>query len=122
MRLRTYARIAAVALLATAIVGWAVPGWQEGAALYHLFLALLFGYVGFLAPDHLYPRQMVMGLGVLVLVVKAVEVLASWLASGHFLHGPIEITCLIVGVTSIPASIYLPDAMGGDSSRRRRPW
>ena len=75
MGLRTYARIAALALLVTAIVGWALPGWQEGVGFYHSFLALLFGYVGFLAPDGVHLRRTVTGLGVLVLVVKAVEVL-----------------------------------------------
>jgi hypothetical protein len=52
---------------------------------------------------------MVMGMGVVVLAVKAVEVLASWLLPTQYLHGPIEISCLIVGITSILAARYLPD-------------
>ena len=104
--IRKYAWIAAVALLATAIVGFVVPGWHYGAAFYHLFLALLFGYVGFFAPNHGHVRQMVMGLGVLVLLVKATEILLSWSFSGRVLHGPVEITCLMVGITSILAARY----------------
>jgi hypothetical protein len=106
--IRMYAQIAAVVLVAV-VAGVVVLGWSMEAVFYHSSLALLYGYVGLFAPDHVYVRQMVMGLGVLVLAVKAVEVLVSWSVSGCFLHGPIEISCLVVGTTSILAAKYLPD-------------
>jgi hypothetical protein len=76
--LRTYARIAAVALLAVALTGWLVPGWRAGAVLFHAGLALLYIFVGFwpsLSAGIV--RQMVGGLGVLLVVVKAIVILGA---------------------------------------------
>ncbi len=111
--IRTYARIAAVVLLVVAIAGLVVLDWSTSAVIYHLGLGLLFAYVGFLAPNHGHVRRMVMGLGVLVLGVKALMVLAVWVGYGHLEHGPVAVTCLVVGISSILAARYIPDDHDG---------
>jgi hypothetical protein len=52
-------------------------------------------------------RQMVGGLGVLLLVVKVVTILVPLLWQEPLHWGPIEVTCLLVGITSILAARYL---------------
>ncbi len=108
--IRIYARIAAAALLAVAVTGWAVLGWATGAVLYHAAVALLFAFAGFLSTtDGWTVRMMVGGLGVLLIAVKAVMILGSWFSPAHVLLGPVEITCLVVGVSSVLAARYLRD-------------
>ncbi len=108
--IQTYARIAAVALLAAVLTGWLVPGWWAGAVLFHAGLALLYIFVGFwpsLSAGIV--RQMVGGLGVLLVVVKAIVILGPLMWGSHLMHGPIEITCLVVGISSILAAAFLLD-------------
>jgi hypothetical protein len=81
---RTYARIAGVVLLALAVVGFSR---QEAASV----------------------RQMVGGLGVLLVVVKVITIVTPLTWGGPPKHGPIEITCLVLGITSILAARYLKD-------------
>jgi hypothetical protein len=50
-----------------------------------------------------------------LLAVKAITVLTPLTWGGHVLHGPIEITCLTVGASSVLAARYLPDDRPGRS-------
>ncbi|MDP9412382.1 MAG: hypothetical protein M3P70_18195 [Actinomycetota bacterium] len=115
MKIRTYARIAAIFLLAVAVFGFWAREWRVVSIFYHAGVGLLFLYVGFLLKDTAIVRQMVGGLGVLLLAVKAITVLTPLTWGGHALHGPIEITCLVLGVSSILAARYLPDDRPGRS-------
>jgi len=123
--IRAYARAAASVLVALGLAGFAgVLGWDASASLYHLVVGLLFAYAGFLRREPLVVRRMVGGLGTLVVAIKAIVVLAGWLLLGHFGHGPVEVTCLVLGVGSILAARYLPDGdedeAGGGAARGRR--
>ena len=109
MKIRTYARIAAIVLLAVAVFGFSAWEWRVVSVFYHAGVGFLFLYVGFLLQDSTIVRQMVGGLGVLLLAVKAITILTLLTWGGHALHGPIEITCLAVGVSSVLAARYLPD-------------
>jgi hypothetical protein len=111
-----YARLAGIALLVVAAAGIALFGWDAAATYYHAGVGLLFLYVGVSGLEGATVRRMIGGLGALVVVVTAVGILASWLLPTQYLHGPIEVTGLIVGTTSILAARYLPD----QRSRRRR--
>ena len=108
LKIRTYARIAAVFLLAVAVFGFSAGEWRVVSIFYHAGVGLLFLSVGFLLKDTTIVRQMVGGMGVLLLTVKAITILTPLTWGGHVLHGPIEFTCLVVGVTSILAAKYLP--------------
>ncbi len=91
-------------------------GFDPLSGLFHAGVGILFGYAGFFQRDTTTIRQMVGGLGVLVIVVKALMVLALLAGYRHFEHGPIEISCLVAGITSILAARYLP----GDRPRSER--
>ncbi len=102
-------------LLILAAAGAAGLSWTVGPILYHAAMGLMFAYVGFAQRDARLTRQVVGGLGVLLLVVKGTTILAPLLWGEHILHGPIEITCLLLGIASILAAAFLPD--GRPSSR-----
>lgn len=81
-----------------------------GDLYYHAGVGLLFLFVGYARLETTIVRQMVRGLGVLLVAVKGVTILVSWLLpTPYFLHGPVEITCLVLGIASILAARYLPD-------------
>lgn len=102
LMLRTYARLAALVLIALSLAGFIdVLGWNPLASLFHLGVGLFFAYAGFLQPDLVVVRRFVGGLGVLLLLVKLVTIFTPLAWGDHTRHGPIEITCLIVGITSI---------------------
>ncbi len=111
--IRTYARIVAVALVAYSAVGFFILGWGLLPTFYHAGVGLLFAFAGFYQRNGKTVGMMVGGLGVLLLVVKAPMILAPLLWGAHPQHGPIEITCLVVGIASILAARYLP----GDTQR-----
>jgi hypothetical protein len=111
--IRTYARVAAGTLLAVAVVGFSILGWRTTAAFYHAGVAILFAYAGFLQRDRETARQIVGGLGILLLAVKAVTTVMPLAWGGPPQHGPIEMTCLVLGLASVLAARYLP----GDASR-----
>ncbi|HEV2092639.1 MAG TPA: hypothetical protein VGR18_05685 [Rubrobacter sp.] len=115
MKISTYARIAAIVLLGIAVFGFSVWEWRVVSVFYHAGVSLLFLYVGFVLKDATIVRQMVGGLGVLLLVVKAITILTPLTWGGHALHGPVEITCLAVGASSVLAARYLPDDRPGSS-------
>ncbi len=114
--IRTYARVAAVVLLATGLVGLSgLWGFDPLSGLYHAGVGGLFAYAGFWQVDAVVVRRIVGGMGVLLLVVKAVTVLGALLVRGVFEHGPVEATCLVAGVGSVLAARYLRD---GEPGRR----
>src|ERR671915_426487 len=105
-----YARLAGIALLVAAVAGLALFGWKDAAFYFHAGVGLFFLFAGSAKLGTTAVRQTVRGLGVLLVVVKGAEILLSWLLPTRYvLHGPIEFTCLILGVTSILAASYLPD-------------
>ena len=105
-----YARLAGIALLVAAVAGLALFGWKDAAFYFHAGVGLFFLFVGFAKLGTTSVRQTVRSLGVLLVVVKGVAILLSWLLPTlYVLHGPIEFTCLIIGLTSILAARYLPD-------------
>lgn len=117
--LRIYARVAAVALLVTGVVGFSkLWGFDPLTGLYHVGIGLLFAYAAFFHRDPVTVRQMVGGLGVLLLVIKAVTVLGALAVYGVFEHGVVEVTCLVLGAGSILAAWYLPDDTRNFSQRR----
>ncbi len=100
--LRAYARFAGLALVSLGLAGFiGVLGWDPLASFYHLCVGLFFAYAGFLQGDLVVVRRLVGGLGVLLLLVKVTTILTPLAWGGHAQHGPIEISCLIVGVISI---------------------
>lgn len=107
--LRTYTRIAGIILLAVAAAGLAVFGWEAISVFYHAGVGLLFLYVGFSRLEAVTVRQMVGGLGVLMIVVKVITIATPLMWGGPPQHGPVEVTCLVVGVSSILAARYLKD-------------
>lgn len=116
MKITTYARIAAVVLLAVAVFGFSAWEWRVVSVFYHTGVGFLFLYVGFLLKDTTIVRQMVGGLGGLLLAVKAITILSPLTWGGHALHGPIEVSCLVVEVSSVLAARYLRDGEPGGSS------
>jgi hypothetical protein len=107
--IRTYARIAGVVLLAFAVVGFSFWGWRMTASFFHVGVSLLFFYVGFSRQEAASVCQMVGGMGVLLVVVKVITIVTPLTWGGPPKHGPIEITCLVLGITSILAARYLKD-------------
>ncbi len=93
--------------MALAAWGFLVWEWMVTAAFYHAGVGLLFLYVGFLYKDDTGVRLMVGGLGALMLIVKVVTIVTPLMWGGNPIHGPIEITCLVVGVGSILAARFL---------------
>jgi len=61
---------------------------------------------------------------VLLLAVKAATVLGVLVVYGVFEHGPVEVTCLVLGIGSVLAARYLPEepwsSGRGRGERRRR--
>jgi hypothetical protein len=115
-----YARLAGIVLLVVAAAGLSLFGWDEASIYYHAGVGLFFLLIGYSRLGATYIRQIVGGLGVLLVLVKGVTILVSWLLPTRYLHGPIEITCLILGVASILAARYLPDVRAPRRGRRVR--
>src|ERR671932_847937 len=104
---RNYARITAIALIVLGLLGLTeVIDWASPASFFHVMLGMLYGGVGFLYP-RVEVRVLVWGLGVLLVVTKSATILAPLLWGESPLRGPIEITCLVVGLLSIVAAKYL---------------
>jgi hypothetical protein len=114
--IRAYARIVGVLLLLASLVGGAgVIPTAFPADFFHAGVGAIFVYLGFLQRDVEVVRQVVGGLGILLLTVKAVVIFLPLLWGESLLHGPIELTCLVAGVLSIFAAKYLrSDAATGD--------
>jgi hypothetical protein len=108
-----YARIVALGLLAAAVAGVAMLGWGADEILYHAALGALFAYAGFATADAAATRAMVGGLGGLVIVVGAVEILAVWFLPWRLVLYPHDATCIAVGVSSFFAARYPTDDKSG---------
>ncbi len=109
-----FARVAAVVLVLLGLAGSVdILGWALPAGIFHLGVGLLFTYPGFLKDDGDATCWMVGGLGVLLLVVKVPTIVAPLLWGQALLLGPIEVSCLAVGILSVLAARYLPDEMPG---------
>jgi hypothetical protein len=104
-----YTGIAGIVMLATAAVGLVGWGSDTVSVSYHAGMDLFFLFVGPSGLGITTIRQIVEGFGVLLVAVGGVTILATWLLPIHYLHGPIEITCLIVGIASVLSARYLPD-------------
>ena len=105
-----YARAAAVVLVLSGLSGFAhVLSWALLPSFYHVALGLLFGYVGLFVRDKEVMRQTVGILGALMVTVKGITLLALLLLGEDPLWGPTEITCFVVGITSILVARYLRD-------------
>ncbi len=101
---RLYARVAGVVLIGVGLLGAAnVIGFRSPMNLAHLLAGLMFAYLGFLQRDDTTVRFMVAGMGALLLVGKMVLILSSLLGGEHPLEGPIETTCLMIGLLSLLA-------------------
>jgi hypothetical protein len=110
-----YARLAGIAFLVVAAAGLALFGWDDASNHYLAGVGLFFLFVGSSRLGTTTVRQMVGSLGVLLVAAMGAAILVSWLLPTRYLHGPIEVTGLIVGVSNILAARYLPD----QRSRRR---
>ncbi len=105
----TYARIAGVVLLGVAVLGLLTLSWEAVSVFFHAAVGLLYLYVGFGLRDLASVRQMVGGLGVLLVVIKTITIATPLMWGGPPQHGAVEVTCLMVGILSILAARYLPD-------------
>ena len=115
--IRTYARVAAVALLAAGVFGFSgLWGFDTLSGFYHVSVGALFTYAGFWQGDTAIVRQIVGGMGVLLLVVKAVTILGTLLVWRIIEHGLFEVTCLLAGVGSVLAARHLRDGEPGGRS------
>ena len=105
--IRTYARIVGILLVlvgllgATGVIATALP-----AEVFHGVMGLFFVYLGFLQRDVEVVRDVVGGIGVLLVLVKGVIILGPLLWGEAPYHGPVEITCLVVGISSILAARF----------------
>jgi len=105
---RYYALAVAVALISLGLGG--VLRWEWRIDLYYVVLGFFFAYPGLFVRDREGVRQMVEGLGVLlVLVVVSVVVVLLLMSKGAY-WGPIEmVPFVVVGVVSVLAAKILRD-------------
>lgn len=108
--IRAYTRTVGIALICFSVLGLAeVVNTSLGGDFYHLVLGTLFliaGF-GFRVAQEQDIRVMVGGLGAFTLLAKAPLI---WYAHSHALdHRPVEFVCVVVGVLSILAALFLPD-------------
>jgi len=115
--MRTYARVAGLALVLVGLVGLSsrtglffLPDLNLSESFFHVSVGLMYVYAGFLQRDLSVVRSVVGGLGVLLLVSKGVVITTGLLyGEDHDLFNPIEVTCLVVGISSVLVARYLKD-------------
>ena len=108
--LRLYARIVGLILVSLGLAGLVgVVEVSAATSFYHAAVGALFAYLGFWQRDVLVVRTVVGGMGVMLLLVKGITMSVPLLWGGAPLLGPMEVTCLVVGVLSILAARYLRD-------------
>ena len=120
--LRIYARVAGSILVLLGLAGLTlapafvfVPKLSLVESFFHAFMGAIFLYVGFLNRDAAVVRSVVGGLGVLLLVGKAFMIVTGLAFGGEGnLFGPVEVTCIVGGLTSVLAARYLK---GDDRTR-----
>ncbi len=109
--MRIYSGVAGLILVVLSLLGFSgVLGWDPLATSFHLSVGLLYVCTTLLIKDALSVRRIIGGLGVLLVVTKVVTIASSALLGGEPLLGPVEMTCLVLGLTSILAARFLPDA------------
>lgn len=116
--MRTYARVVGSVLVLVGLVGLTslagllfLPTLNLVESFFHVSLGLMFVYVGSLHRDAEVIRFVVRGLGVLLIMGKAV-VIGTGLLLGdrHNLFHPIEVVCVVVGIGSVLVAAFLePD-------------
>lgn len=105
--LRLYARIVGLILVSLGMAGLVgIVGVSAASSLYHACVGAFFVYLGFWQRDVLVVRRVVGGLGLMLLLVKGATMVVPLLWGGGMLLGPIEVTCLVVGVLSVIAARY----------------
>ncbi len=105
-----YAAIVGILLLLMALLG--ITGLIPTAFpadLFHASAGAFFAYLGFLQRDAQVVRQVVGGMGVLLVIGKGIILFIPLVWGQAPFHGPIEITCFVAGVLSILAARYLQD-------------
>ncbi len=116
--MRTYARAVGSILVLVGLAGitslaglFFVPKLNLAESFFHVSVGLMFVYAGFLNRDAAVLRSVVGGLGMLMLVGKAIVIGAGLLfGGGHDLFHPLEVVCLVVGIGSVLAARFLkPD-------------
>ena len=86
--------------------------WAGSSTLYYFALALLFGYAGFFVEDRETVRQMIEGLGVLLVVVQGISWSSLLVLGVPIGWGPAEFAefaSFFAGVLSILAPRYFRD-------------
>ena len=76
------------------------------AKLFHISVGIFFTFLGFVHDAEIV-RQVVGGMGILLVICKGIIMFMPLMWGASPLHGPIEITCLVAGVLSIFAAKYL---------------
>ncbi len=116
MSLRRYAQITAAVFIVLSLVGFlsavfdlsGIFGLDVPVNVMHLFVGLIYGYVGFWANETAAVRTLMGGMGLLLLLGKGL-LIAGDLWSGHNAFSSVtEVVCLVVGLTSILAAKYSP--------------
>ncbi len=117
MSLRRYALMVAVVFVILASAGFIFdtffgrsvffgPGVPED--LMHLGVGLIFGYLGFWVREATALRTLVGGMGGLLLGGKGILIAGNLWAYDNVFTSVTEVVCLVGGITSILAAIYLP--------------
>lgn len=109
--IRVYAKTVGVVLVLLGLAGLTgVVDTVRPTDLFHVGVGVIFTYLGFLQRDAVVVRTVVGGMGLLLLLAKGVVLLVPLLWGEAPFHGPIEITCLVVGFLSVLAARYLRDS------------
>lgn len=105
--LRLYARIVGLVLVSLGMAGlMGIVEVSAASSFYHACVGAFFVYLGFWQRDILVVRRVVGGLGLMLLLVKGATTVVPLLWGGGMLLGPIELTCLVVGVLSVIVARY----------------
>jgi hypothetical protein len=119
--LRRYAQIAAGVFIVLSLTGFIFAAFNLSgffgpdlpANVMHLFVGLLYGYVGFWAGEAAPIRTLIGGMGALLLLGKGLIIAADLLSGQDAFSSVTEVVCLVIGSTSILAAKYLPGGASG---------
>ncbi len=104
---RIYTRVAAVVLVGVGLLGATnVLEFRSAVNISHLVAGLMYTYLGFLQRDEVTLRFMLAGMGLLLLASKLVLIVSPLFVGAPSLRGPIEITCVLIGLLSLWAFWY----------------
>lgn len=113
--MRTYARVVGSVLVLVGLVGLTslaglifLPKLNLVESFFHVSVGLMFVYVGFLHRDADVLRSVVGGLGVLLILGKAVVIGTGLLFEDeHDFLSPVEVVCVVVGIGSVLTAAFL---------------